>query len=283
MKKAYLYDFISMGSLSYDRNKYEKIINDKLIPGGAVAYSAKTSVNLGLQTGIITSTQREYPLKKKLDNVDILTQNTSEIPIFHNYFSGQIRQQKLFNFSTHITKKDIPEKVFSKILFVAPLLDEISSDCSDWIDHKISCLVPSGWFRKIRKNGTIHLEDNIAKIHNGKWDIIVISKDELKSTNTRLSTLKKKSNYLCVTKGGEGVQIFYEKEIFSVPAFEVEYKDLNGAGDVWAASFTIAISQGKNILESAYFANACSAISIKFEGLDFSLLNSEIYRLINAK
>ncbi|MBA31498.1 MAG: hypothetical protein CL748_03105 [Chloroflexi bacterium] len=282
MKKTSLYDFVSIGSLSYDRNQYDKIVNNKLVPGGAVAYSAKTSINLGLQTGIITSIHKDYPLEKNLGKVDILTRNKSEIPIFHNFFSGQIRQQKLFDFSTRIKKKDLPESVFSKILFVAPLFDEIPTDCSDWIDHKISCLVPSGWFREKNKNGNIYLKNNIRKIHDGKWDIIVISKDELKSTNVKISTLKKKSSYLCITKGHDGVQIISGNENFTVPAFEIGHKDLNGAGDVWAASFTIAISQGKNSLESAYFANACSAISIKYDGLNFNLRNSEIYRLLDT-
>ena len=64
--------------------------------------------------------------------------------------------------------------------------------------------------------------------------------------------------------------------------FEVIDKDLNGAGDVWAASFTIAISRGKNPIESAKFANACSAISIKYKGLDFTFNESEIYQLVNS-
>ncbi|MBL01677.1 MAG: hypothetical protein CL774_04210 [Chloroflexi bacterium] len=282
MKNKFLYDFISVGSLSYDRNKYDEVIDDKLVAGGAAAYSAKTSINLGLRTGMITAFNEDYPLKKYLKQVDLITKNKANLPIFYNYFSGQTREQKLFDFSTDITNKNLPENLSSKILFVAPLFDEISSDCYEWFDHEISCLVPSGWFREKRDNSSIFLKNNISKIHKGKWDIIVVSSDEIRSSNINLSDLINISKYLCVTKGNDGVEIFLNDENFSIPAFEVIHKDLNGAGDVWAASFTIAISQGKNHIESAKFANACSAISIKYKGLDFTFNEREIYQLVDS-
>tara|TARA_Y100001936_G_scaffold251186_1_gene306202 strand:- start:10848 stop:11699 length:852 start_codon:yes stop_codon:yes gene_type:complete len=282
MKNKFLYDFISVGSLSYDINKYDKVINDNLVAGGAVAYSAKTSMNLGLRTGMITSISDDYPLRKYLNQVDLLTKDKAKIPIFYNYFSGQKREQKLFDFSTYITANNLPKNLSTKILFVAPLFDEISPNCYDWFNYEISCLVPSGWFREKRNNSSIFLKNNISKIHKGKWDIVVVSNDELISTNINLSDLIKISKFLCVTKGKEGVEIFKDDKSFLVPAFEVNYKDLNGAGDVWATAFTIAISQGKNHIESAQFANACSAISIKYKGLEFSLVDKEIYQLIDT-
>ncbi len=282
MKNKFLYDFISVGSLSYDINKYDKVINDNLVAGGAVAYSAKTSMNLGLRTGMITSISDDYPLRKYLNQVDLLTKDKAKIPIFYNYFSGQKREQKLFDFSTYITANNLPKNLSTKILFVAPLFDEISPNCYDWFNYEISCLVPSGWFREKRNNSSIFLKNNISKIHKGKWDIVVVSNDELISTNINLSDLIKISKFLCVTKGKGGVEIFKDDKSFLVPAFEVNYKDLNGAGDVWATAFTIAISQGKNHIESAQFANACSAISIKYKGLEFSLVDKEIYQLIDT-
>lgn len=282
MKNKFLYDFISVGSLSFDINKYDKVINDNLVAGGAVAYSAKTSMNLGLRTGMITSISDDYPLRKYLNQVDLLTKDKAKIPIFYNYFSGQKREQKLFDFSTYINANNLPKNLSTKILFVAPLFDEISPDCYDWFNYEISCLVPSGWFREKRNNSSIFLKNNISKIHKGKWDIVVVSNDELISTNINLSDLIKISKFLCVTKGSEGVEIFRGDKSFLVPGFEVNYKDLNGAGDVWATAFTIAISQGKNHIESAQFANACSAISIKYKGLEFSLVDKEIHQLIDA-
>ncbi|MBR91865.1 MAG: hypothetical protein CL903_03600 [Dehalococcoidia bacterium] len=201
MKNKFLYDFISVGSLSFDINKYDKVINDNLVAGGAVAYSAKTSMNLGLRTGMITSISDDYPLRKYLNQVDLLTKDKAKIPIFYNYFSGQKREQKLFDFSTYINANNLPKNLSTKILFVAPLFDEISPDCYDWFNYEISCLVPSGWFREKRNNSSIFLKNNISKIHKGKWDIVVVSNDELISTNINLSDLIKISKFLCVTKG----------------------------------------------------------------------------------
>ena len=282
MKNKFLYDFISVGSLSYDRNKYDDVINHSPVAGGAAAYSAKTSMDLGLRTGMVTSISDDYPLKKYLEQVDLIRKNKAKIPVFYNYFSGQTRVQKLFDFSTHITANNLPKNLSTKILFVAPLFDEISPDCYDWFNNEISCLVPSGWFREKRNNSSVFLKNNISKIHKGKWDIVVVSNDELISANISLSDLSKISKYLCVTKGNRGVEIFTNNESFLVPAFEVKHKDLNGAGDVWATSFTIAISQGKNHIESAQFANACSAISIKYKGLEFRLIDREIHQLIDT-
>ena len=41
MKNKFLYDFISVGSPTYDRNKYIDVINHSPVAGGAAAYSAK--------------------------------------------------------------------------------------------------------------------------------------------------------------------------------------------------------------------------------------------------
>ena len=106
MKNKHLYDFISVGSLSYDKNKYDEIIDDNLVAGGAVAYSAKTSINLGLRTGMITAFNEDYPLREYLKRVDLITKNKAKLPIFYNYFSGQTREQKLFDFSTDITNEN---------------------------------------------------------------------------------------------------------------------------------------------------------------------------------
>jgi ribokinase len=66
-----------------------------------------------------------------------------------------------------------------------------------------------------------------------------------------------------VTLGKEGALVVNSKETTHVPTFEeVKIVDTTGAGDAFNGGLAIALSEGKNLVEATYFANAAASLNV---------------------
>jgi len=66
-----------------------------------------------------------------------------------------------------------------------------------------------------------------------------------------------------VTLGKEGALVVNSKETTHIPTFEeVEIVDTTGAGDAFNGGLAIALSEGKNLAEATYFANATASLNV---------------------
>jgi ribokinase len=66
-----------------------------------------------------------------------------------------------------------------------------------------------------------------------------------------------------VTLGKEGALVVNSKETTHVPTFEeVKIVDTTGAGDSFNGGLAIALSEGKNLVEATYFANAAASLNV---------------------
>jgi len=68
---------------------------------------------------------------------------------------------------------------------------------------------------------------------------------------------------MIVTLGKEGALVVNFKETKHVPTFkEVKIVDSTGAGDAFNGGLAMALSEGKNIVEATYFANAVASLNV---------------------
>jgi len=66
-----------------------------------------------------------------------------------------------------------------------------------------------------------------------------------------------------VTLGKEGALVVNSGKTTHVPTFEeVKIVDTTGAGDAFNGGLAIALSEGKNLVEATYFANAVASLNI---------------------
>ena len=66
-----------------------------------------------------------------------------------------------------------------------------------------------------------------------------------------------------VTLGKEGALVVNSKKTTHVPTFEeVKIVDTTGAGDAFNGGLAIALSEGKNLVEATYFANAVASLNV---------------------
>ncbi len=81
-------------------------------------------------------------------------------------------------------------------------------------------------------------------------------------------------NNLVVTEGEKGCLIINNDINEHVPGVKVDVVDTTGAGDAFNAGLTVALSEGKNIIESLKFANCCGAFTCTKAGV----VNTLAYR-----
>ncbi len=65
-----------------------------------------------------------------------------------------------------------------------------------------------------------------------------------------------------VTLGKKGAVAVSEEETEIVPAFKVNAIDTTAAGDTFCGTFAVALTEGKSLKDSLFFASAASAISV---------------------
>lgn len=258
--------FISLGHLSFDVNVIDNGPPSSHIPGGAVAYSTLTAQKHGLAAGAVTSVGDDYPVDLILEGVDVQVVESEHTVSFANYYDSGERTQVLMASGNRISQAAVPSDwTTPDIVFVGPLLHELPTDCVNWFDAKLSCLVPSGWLRRWGHDGAISHADMLPPFRGKKWDVIAVSESEIELLPEQ--QLFDLGEIVCVTRGENGTSVWSNGEWIQIPAVKAEPVDFTGAGDIWATGFTIAVSEGKSIEEAGRYAATAAAISIESIGL----------------
>jgi len=259
-------DFLALGHLSFDVNVVDNGPPSSHIPGGAAAYAALTAQKHDLATGVISSVGGDYPVDLILKGIDVQVVESEHTASFANYYDNGDRTQVLIASGNRISQAAVPSDwTKPDVLFVGPLLHELPTDCVNWFEPKLSCLVPSGWLRRWGHDGAISHADMLPPFRGKKWDVIAVSELEIESLPEQ--QLFDLGEVICVTRGGRGARIWSDGHWTEIPAAISSPTDFTGAGDIFATTFAIALSEGKEIEEAGAYAAVGSAISIEATGL----------------
>ena len=261
--------FVAIGHLSFDVNVVDNGPPSHHIPGGAAAYAALTASRHGIDAGIVTAVDEDYPVGEVLAGIDVRVSTSEHTSTFANYYDTGNRSQVLLASGNRIPQSAIPA-AWTKpdILFAGPLLHELPTDCVNWFRPGLSCLVPSGWLRRWGPDGVITHGDRLPPPQGKKWDIVVVSESEIEDLPEQ--QLFDMGEIVCVTRGENGTRIWRAGNWIEIPATGAVPVDVTGAGDVWAATFAIRLSKQAdrdNLEEAGRYASVASSISIEKEGL----------------
>lgn len=86
---------------------------------------------------------------------------------------------------------------------------------------------------------------------------------------------------ICVTKGGQGAVLYYNKTFYTNNGYKIIVKDTVGAGDSFLASLISKLLQNISGQEAINYASAVGALVAQSEGANPVLLESDITALIN--
>lgn len=83
--------------------------------------------------------------------------------------------------------------------------------------------------------------------------------------------LSKGIKNIVITLGVNGSYVYSNGEDLIIPSYKVKAVDTTGAGDAFNGGLLTAISEGKNLFDSAKFATAVSALSVQKKGTAISM------------
>jgi len=129
-------------------------------------------------------------------------------------------------------------------------------------NHTISILNPAPG-KKLEKN----VLDKVSLMTPNRSELELIThrsvntiKEAEKAAKEMISSGLKD---VVVTLGKEGALVVNSKKTTHVPTFkEVKIVDTTGAGDAFNGGLAIALSEGKNLVEATYFANAVASLNV---------------------
>jgi sugar/nucleoside kinase (ribokinase family) len=265
--------------------------------GGAVTYVSIISKRLNQKVTIVSKIGKDFPKKylemlnsEGIDLSYIKKEKNEKTTHFEIKYSKKLsnRKLRLKNKTSPIDLSSFPKNLNSKIIHLAPIVDEISFEIAKKFRKQTNFLSldPQGLVRKFSKDGFIELSSKPKIEILSLVDIFKASINEIK-TITGLSNLNKsiKSihdfgvNVVIVTLGSKGAIISDCGTKYYIPAYKPKkFVDPTGAGDCFIGGFLSEFQDKKDILWCAYVGSAAASVAIEKVGSSFLDKKEEIYQ-----
>jgi 1D-myo-inositol 3-kinase len=243
--------------------------------GGTAFYSALQAARLGRRALIVTRGRaREIdeliePYRGELELMVLPARHTTTL---HTVGSGANRSQRVLAWAGPIADDLVLD---TAILHLAPVARETPDRWRGRADFL--GLTPQGLVREWSGGDRLMAPAppaDAARLVAGSCDAIVLGEQERTSCAGLIATAGAAGAVVAVTAGAAPVTILApgggDAVELEVPALAGPVEDLGdlGAGDVFAAAFFVALSDGRPPLEAAGFASAAAAVRMRALGAE---------------
>jgi hypothetical protein len=291
------YDYVAVGHVTRD------LIEDEDAPGGARSqpggtafYSALQAARLGLRASIVTQgvpSQIEHLLAPYRGELDLHVIRAPQTTTLATRGEGAERVQSVLAWAGPIVEAP---SVQTEILHLAPVARETRARWRGrarfvgvtpqglvraWSEHEQTAAfdtdsapgdIPlAGAARRAAGEvGTIPLE---ATLLPSSFDAAVISEHERACCPSLFTTAEACGACVAVTAGARPASLYVyarggEPALRDAMPHPVAVRDDLGAGDVFAAAFFVALSEGREPLAAAAFAHTAAGVRIAAVGAD---------------
>lgn len=225
-------DYLLIGHLSEDRTP------DSITLGGTVCYSGLTAHALGHSVGLITAASERVDLGP-LDDLTLVVKPSPESTSFENIYTPEGRVQTIFSQAVSLVREDIPpEWMNARLVHIAPLIGEFSSDILDSFQSSFIGLTPQGLMREWDSAGRISaLPWEAASEFIRVADAVVVSIEDFDMDEEAAEAMATQCSVMVLTKGPEGARVWADGQVRLMPAPLANEMDATGAGDVFAPAF----------------------------------------------
>lgn len=236
--------------------------------GGTVSYSGKLSNALSCSCTILTSYSSAFKFEDDFHKIKLINQGSEKTTCFRNEYSSGIREQKLFSVADEIRLEGL-SRICSEydIIHIAPIIHELDLSIQQVIPEDSFCLVtPQGWLRDISGEKVINKYIDLRIFKNR---IIIISQDDIDLTLGESLEISEHCRLLIITRASKGASLFINGEVIHYDAIKVKEIDPTGAGDIFAAAFTIEYYRTGNADKAIKFAIELAGVSVSYPAFDF--------------
>ena len=278
-------EFVAVGHVARDRTPSGYRL------GGTAAYAACTAARLGLRAALVTRAAPFAPLDVLATEVTVYNAGSLRSTTFENVYEGGQRRQYLHVRAQPLTAADIPASLRqAPMMLFGPVAQEMQPDLLDCArSATVRAVVPQGWLRTWDADGLVRpVPWREAESIRGRCDVLVLSVDDLavRSRTDRgkgdaalagqppgvpqsLAAWQRLAPFVVITRGREGADVYADARlIHRARAYRASEVDPTGAGDVFAAAFTVGLHQRGDPVWAADFACAAAAFAVEAPGLD---------------
>ena len=256
-------DYLVIGHITHD------LTGDGPRLGGTIAFSALTAHAFGLRVGVVTSANRNIPMKA-LEGIQVIISPSEYTTTFENIYKDKRRNQILHHHATNISYDLIPEGWRdAPIIHLGPVAQELDSELPKFLSPAFLGVTPQGWMRTWNEDAyVIPTRWQNSKSILSKANAIIISHEDVAGDEEVIESMAQQTHILAVTEGAAGAVLYWAGDRRRFRAPNVEEIDATGAGDIFASAFFIRLQSTQDPWEAARFATQLSAMSVTRIGLD---------------
>jgi hypothetical protein len=249
---------------------------ERVRAGGSAFYAAKTIRAFGARARLISTVGADFERYEELHGLEMLLTVRDSTTTFENsYGVGRSRLQRVGAVAGGVTPRSLPtEWRKPDVLFLAPVIGEV--DVPIWLDAVEAPLVglglqgvlkglgePDGSSRPVIPRPFGLTDDVLERI-----SVVFLSDEDLAEVAfpNFLDRLRRVVPIVVLTEGACGSRIWTRSRAYKVGTFPVVSRDPTGAGDVYAAAFLVAMSEGSSPGDAALLASAAASIVVEDEG-----------------
>ncbi len=262
------YDYVAVGHVTRD------VIEDA--PGGPVSqagggafYSGLQASRLGLRTLIVTQgapAEIDELLAPYRDELDLHVVPAPHTTTLGTRGAGATRSQRVLAWAGSISG---PLDLDTQIAHFAPVAGEQWTEWSG--SAQFVGITPQGHLRRWASGGEILLMRLDRRLLPVRFDAAVIGEQERPYCSALFKAARKTGAVVAVTAGSRQTTVYLprgapgdtseDSSVRIAPPSAVARDDL-GAGDVFAATFFVALARGHTPMEAARLGNAAAAVRI---------------------
>jgi hypothetical protein len=250
-------------------------------PGGGVLYAASQACRLRLNVAVVTSCAGDIEPQGLLPDVWWHVQACEATTAFENTYSEGRRSQRLLQRGAVLRLDDVPQEwLDAPIKLVTPLFHEIEPGDVGRLARREGLLgvAAQGWLRQLDGDHVRPSPFDAAPA----WlagDAVFVSEEDVEDPNA-VEAWRERVAVVVLTRGRGGCTVWDGAGRHNVSSAAVREEDPTGAGDVFAASFLVRFRETHDALESARFAAAAGALSVRGEGFEAVASRQEIEALL---
>lgn len=231
-------------------------------------YAAATAAKLGYSVGVVTAGAAEVGALRALPNTVVVSLDTKKSTSFENVYDASGRRQYLRALAEAIPPDMVPSEWCSApAALMAPVAGEVPFGMIRMFPRALIGLSPQGWMREL----VVGQEVRFKAWHRAREVLdqaatAIFSDEDLRGHSA--DWLGYCGPVLVRTRGRSGCDLIHCRRERYVAGFPADEVDPTGAGDVFAAAYTLKLAETREPLEAARFANCVASFSVTGHGIE---------------
>lgn len=258
--------YVVVGHVTNDRHR----AGSSTSPGGTALFAARTAQAIGCSPLVVTSFADGFD-SSLFEGSSLIRIPSRETTTFLNDYTDVCRKQQLDSIASSLPLEVIPAPPSERsILHIGPVFNEIDEGVLARVSTQpwgFIGLTPQGWMRERRGTEVVpkrwlHQSQSMCHV-----DAAVFSDEDVGHDPAWGRELATSFPICAMTLGRHGCRLFIggdERERVDAP--DVPVVETTGAGDIFAASFFIALAAGHEPRSAAIFASIIATDSTRRAG-----------------